>query len=160
MRWLSVVGRGVLAFGATNIDDIFVLTLFYAQRSVKHWQVVVGQYLGITGLVLVSLAGYFSRFVIPTKWIGLLGLFPIAIGLKKLLEWKFAKVDQAGIRSNRSAVFTLAPITFANGGDNIAVYAPLFARSDIAALVLTVITFSVLIFVWCLLGYWLGSHPD
>jgi len=50
MNVLSVSGRAIVAFAATNIDDIFVLTLFFAQNHLKHWHIVAGQYLGLAGL--------------------------------------------------------------------------------------------------------------
>jgi cadmium resistance protein CadD (predicted permease) len=46
MRWLlTAITTGTLAFAATNIDDIFILTLFFAQagkRGVHRWRVVAG----------------------------------------------------------------------------------------------------------------------
>lgn len=57
MNVLSVLGRAIVAFAATNIDDIFVLTLFFAQKNLKRWHIVVGQYLGIGGLISISLVG-------------------------------------------------------------------------------------------------------
>jgi cadmium resistance protein CadD (predicted permease) len=75
MHWLSVLGRAIVAFAATNIDDIFILTLFFAQKNLRRWQVVVGQYLGLAGLIAISLVGYFARLFIPKSWIGLLACY-------------------------------------------------------------------------------------
>jgi cadmium resistance protein CadD (predicted permease) len=41
---------------------------------------------------------------------------------------------------------------------NIGIYVPLFANSDATALLITLITFGALIAVWCVAGYYLGSH--
>jgi len=50
MHWLiSALITGVVAFSATNIDDIVFLTIFFSQAS-RPWRVVVGQYLGFTAL--------------------------------------------------------------------------------------------------------------
>jgi cadmium resistance protein CadD (predicted permease) len=65
MHWLSVLGRAIVAFAATNLDDIFVLTLFFAQKNLRRWHIVVGQYLGLAGLITVSLVGYFARLHHP-----------------------------------------------------------------------------------------------
>jgi len=35
MSWLSVFGKAIVAFAATNIDDVFLLTLFFAQKNLK-----------------------------------------------------------------------------------------------------------------------------
>jgi cadmium resistance transport/sequestration family protein len=159
MHWLSVLGRAIVAFAATNIDDIFLLTLFFAQKNLKRWHVVAGQYLGLAGLIAISLVGYFARLVIPHAWIGLLGLAPIAIGIKKLIDWKRSIEADTKTQTGKASVFTVAAVTFANGGDNIGIYIPLFANSDAQDLLITLVAFSALIAVWCVVGYYLGNHP-
>lgn len=152
----------LLAFVATNIDDIFILTLFFAEtgRRFSRWQVVLGQYVGFAALVALSLAGYFARFVAPEEWIGLLGILPIVIGLKKLLEVRSGKREEAQIEKPAArGVLTVAAVTFANGGDNLGIYTPLFASSNFFELVITLAIFFVLVAVWCALGYFLGRHP-
>ena len=158
MSWLSVLGRAVVAFAATNIDDIFVLTLFFAQKNLRRWHIVVGQYFGLAGLITIGLVGYFARFFIPHEWIGLLGLAPIGIGMKKLIDWKRGKDQLPEKKPSAASVLSVAAVTFANGGDNIGIYVPLFANSDVSALLITLITFAVLISVWCVVGYYLGNH--
>lgn len=157
---LKAVITGSIAFAATNIDDIFVLTLFFAQKTSRRLYVVVGQYLGFAALVAVSLVGYFAHFIVPREWIGLLGIVPIVIGVKKLIEWKRAKGQNNSSPEKPAgvSVFTVAAVTFANGGDNIGIYTPLFAASDAAQLGVILAVFFVLIAVWCVVGYHLGSH--
>jgi cadmium resistance protein CadD (predicted permease) len=108
---------------------------------------VVGQYLGFTALTLVSLIGFFGGRILPHEWIRWLGIAPILLGLKKLIE---KRIDVQGTGSNTLAVAT---VTFTNGADNIGVYAPLFAVSDAPRLfVLTGVLYSLLA-VWCLTAY-------
>ena len=86
LNWaVKAIATAVVSFAATNIDDIFILTLFFAQRNLRGWHIVLGQYLGLAALVAISLVGFFARFIIPETWIGLLGLVPIFIGIKKLI---------------------------------------------------------------------------
>src|SRR5215212_10247416 len=96
---LSAITKAAVAFAATNIDDIFVLTLFFAQvnNRLKRWHVIAGQYAGFTALVALSLVGYFARFVAPEEWIGLLGLLPIIIGIKKLWQLRGGKREEAHV---------------------------------------------------------------
>jgi cadmium resistance transport/sequestration family protein len=158
----SAITTAVLAFAATNIDDIFVLMLFFAEvdKRLKRWHVVAGQYIGFAALVGLSLVGYFARFVVPEEWIGLLGILPIIIGLKKLWELKRGKRVEAHVEKPAAhAVFTVAAVTFANGGDNLGIYTPLFASSNLLQLVITLAVFFTLIAVWCAFGYFLGRHP-
>jgi cadmium resistance protein CadD (predicted permease) len=61
VHWfISALITGTIAFAATNLDDILFLTVFFSQTDHK-WQVVVGQYLGFTALMLVSLIRFFWR---------------------------------------------------------------------------------------------------
>jgi len=156
MQVATALGRAIVAFAATNLDDIFVLTFFFAQRNLQVWRIVLGQYLGIAGLIVVSLAGFFASLVIPYRWISLLGLIPIAIGVKQLIRWKRETLEE--VVRPADSFLTVAAITFANGGDNVAIYTPLFAASSAGVLTVTLITFGVMIGLWCLAGYALGNH--
>lgn len=51
-----------------------------------------------------------------------------------------------------------APVTVANGGDNVAVYVPAFRVLGIAGTAVTVVVFALGVVVWCLAASWLGSH--
>jgi cadmium resistance protein CadD (predicted permease) len=84
---LTAIITGVVAFIATNIDDILILLVFFSQvdKNFRPWQIVVGQYLGFTILVILSLPGLFGGLILPQSWIGLLGLIPIAIGIIGLI---------------------------------------------------------------------------
>jgi cadmium resistance protein CadD (predicted permease) len=55
-------------------------------------------------------------------------------------------------------------VTFANGGDNIGIYIPLFANCDLSSLEVTLSAFYPPIGVWCFIAYWLTrrsaiAHP-
>ncbi len=159
---LAAAATAAVAFAATNIDDIFVLMLFFAavNRRLRRWHIVAGQYLGFACLVVLSLAGYFARFVVPEEWIGLLGLLPIIIGIKKLWELKSGEHEEASVEKPAAhALLTVAAVTFANGGDNLGIYTPLFASLNFVELVVTISIFFMLVAVWCFLGYIMCRHP-
>ena len=77
MDLISLVGIGISAFIATNIDDIFVLMIFFSNSTFQKCQIVVGQFLGIGLLVALSTLGALLSLVIPQSLIGLLGLINI-----------------------------------------------------------------------------------
>ena len=52
--FFSLIGIGISAFVATNVDDIFVLMIFFSSSNFQKGQVVVGQYLGIGLLIVIS----------------------------------------------------------------------------------------------------------
>jgi cadmium resistance protein CadD (predicted permease) len=122
----------VAAFVATNIDDIFVLMIFFSSLAYPVRQIVLGQYLGIGSLVAIGVLGSLIALVVPTYVIGLLGIVPIAIGIKKLIEIrkkdKFLTRQVVQHEKNKSylSFLSVAAVTFSSEGDNIGVYIPLF----------------------------------
>lgn len=167
---LSTILTAIVTFAATNVDDIFILILFFGQTGNRNrkWQIITGQYVGFTGLALVSMLGFLAGLALPKEWIGLLGFGPIYIGIKKWVmrhQKEASDADDSQLsateskRFGASAVMTVAAVTFANGGDNIGIYSPLFASSSVPDLVVTLLVFYVLIGCWCLCGDVLSRHP-
>jgi cadmium resistance transport/sequestration family protein len=163
MHILPLVGVAVVMFVSTNIDDIFVLMLFFADRSFTPLQIVIGQYIGIGLLVGVSIVVSLAALLVPAQIIGLLGFVPIALGIKKLLDLRRhpPDVEQEAIPASRTSLrwLTVSAVTVSNGGDNIGVYVPLFANSSGNEIVLITIIFALLIAVWCAIGYALVKAP-
>ncbi len=148
MNWfISALITGAVAFSATNIDDIVFLTIFFSQAS-HRWHVVIGQYLGFTALVVISLIGFFGGQILPHGWLRLFGVAPIAIGLKKL----FGKRDDH-IQRASTGTLDVATVTFVNGADNIGIYTPLFAISNAPRVIVLVAVLYVLLAAWCVAGY-------
>ena len=160
---------GLTSFVATNIDDIVILMLFFAQVSptFRPQHIVAGQYLGFLVLVAVSLPGFFGGLLIPKGWIGLLGFIPIAIGITHLLKREIEEPQVQRVSSTKSALIPLlapqtyqvAAVTIANGGDNIGIYVPLFASSSLPILIVLLSVFFGMIGIWCGLAYQLTRHP-
>jgi cadmium resistance protein CadD (predicted permease) len=76
---LGLVAIGA-AFVATNIDDIFVLMMFFSSLTFPVHQIVLGQYIGTGLLIIISALGSLITLIVPTYVIGLLGIIPIALG--------------------------------------------------------------------------------
>lgn len=170
---VTAITTGVAAFIATNIDDIVILTLFFAQvnATFRRRHIVVGQYLGFGALIVASLPGFFGGLIVPQSWIRLLGLVPMAIGLGCLLKREededSEEVSQETGQSDASPIAsflspqtcTVAAVTVANGSDNIGVYMPLFASSELESLLVILGVFFLLVGVWCYAAYNLTSLP-
>lgn len=161
---VTAIPTGLVAFTATNIDDIVMLTLFFSQVNAvfRNRHIVVGQYLGFGVLVVASLPGFFSGLVVPRAWIGMLGAIPIAFGISRLLNTEARESEvEAKIQSDRSTwfnftspqAFNVAAVTVANGSDNISIYAPLFASNTLESLLVILSTFFLLVGVWCVVAY-------
>jgi len=58
------------------------------------------------------------------------------------------------------ASMAVAAVIFSNGGDNIGVYTPLFAKYNSAITVIwVVIVFMAMTAIWCIAAYYLVNHP-
>jgi cadmium resistance protein CadD (predicted permease) len=123
------------------------------------------------GLLLgVSLAGSLVALVIPHNLIGLIGLIPIAVGIKELLDLRkkddendtdYEAVTKRISRNKWTAylpILTVATITF-SGGEEIGIYTTVFATynglSDIISIVSVVM---VLTGAWCTTAKYLVNH--
>jgi cadmium resistance protein CadD (predicted permease) len=147
-------------FIGTNVDDLIVLTvLFLSARAATRptWHIWAGQYLGIGVLVGASLLAALGLTLIPDRWVPLLGLVPLGLGLWGLIGAIRGGPDDEPAVTARGP-FAVAGITIANGADNIAVYTPVFRTMDASGVVVLVAVFAVLVAVWCVAASWLGSH--
>ena len=151
----TVLVASVTTFAATNIDDILLLTLFFARR-VPTRRIVAGQYLGFSAIILLSCLGALLTLAIPTRWTRLLGLLPLTLGIKELLQNEKAK--DAGELSEKKQSLSIAIITLSNGADNLGVYVPFF-HFNRHHLWLILIVYGVLVWIWCIAGRWFGHHP-
>ncbi|KAM3100694.1 cadmium resistance transporter [Phormidesmis sp. 146-35] len=172
MSWiLSSALTGIAAFVATNIDDLLILMLFFAQVNVAFHRrdIYVGQYLGFVAIVLLSLPGFFSGLLISKPVIGLLGFVPIALGIRRLIRSEDHEVQTVNLLDNLNQkslsnrlvspqVFSVAAVTLANGGDNIGIYISLFASQNFASLSVILSVFFACVGVWCLVADWLSNH--
>jgi len=161
---LILVLTAVTMFIATNLDDLFVLMLFFAIKDFDTKQIVLGQYTGVITLILISALSYFLKFFIPMEWVGLLGIAPIIIGLKNLKDlmennnnppdYRLKNENQSifsKLKNNNS--FLVASVTVANGGDNIGVYIPLFASINSYQALIIILIFLIMIGIWCYISF-------
>ena len=91
---LAAILAGVTTFAATNVDDLLLLSVFFARREPMR-RVVAGQYLGFAGSVPLSMLGFWSALAIPLSWLRFLWFLPLAIGIKRLLHIRKAEVPAA-----------------------------------------------------------------
>ena len=158
----------LIAFVVTNLDDIFILILFFGDPKLRNRNVIAGQYLGISTLIILSFVGSFVGLIIDIKYVGLLGVVPIYIGIKSFLTlWNPGEAEKEeptiNLDSNNSGdvkqTLAVASITIANGGDNISIYIPLYATFTNCGKVTMTIVFLLMTAVWCFIANLLSNHP-
>lgn len=163
---VTAIFTGITAFSATSIDELVILMLLFSKlnSTFRLQHIIVGLYLGSIALIVVSLPGFFGGLIMPQRWIGILGLVPIVIGLDCLIngeedeleevEAQTEEFDDIGNTSFLSPqTYSVAAIMFANGGDDIGVYVPLFASSSWESLLVILAVFLLLVGVLCYSAY-------
>jgi len=166
MDWLALIALALTAFVATNLDDSLVLLLFFGDRRFRARHVFLGQALGLGLLVLISLAAALLALAVPSGWVRLLGLLPIALGLRQLIDRRRGAdsngephaLAPARAESGWRRAAAVAGVTLANGGDNIGVYVPLFATRSPWETALILGVFAAMLVVWTFGGYTLARH--
>lgn len=157
----------IILYSGTAVDLLIILMLFFAKRKSRKdiINIYLGQFLGSVSLILLSLLFAFVLNYIPSKEIlGLLGLIPIFLGLKVLLlgDSDGEAIAKDGLqKDNKNLIFLVAMITFAScGADNIGVFVPYFITLNLANLIVTLLTFLVMIYLLVFSAQKLAQVPS
>ncbi len=146
---LFLLLKGLLVFVSTNIDDLLLLILFLAQNKSHRRSVISGQYIGFVVIIGISLLASFSSFLISPRWLSLLGIIPIIVGIHK-----FRTQEQTPMKIDmRSNIFLVAAFTISDGWDNVSAYTPLFANETPLHVAILISFFLLFLAVWCYIGY-------
>jgi cadmium resistance protein CadD (predicted permease) len=164
MNFPTTLALGVTVFVTSNIDDLFVLLGFFSDPKFRARNIIIGQCVGMAVLVLVSICAALIALAILPSYIGLLGLAPIAIGMKRLVD--LARGREAGDENllrqpeggTRGQSLAVAVVTVANGGDNVAIYTPIFAVHRGVETAAIVAVFALMTAMWCSFSHWLVHH--
>jgi cadmium resistance transport/sequestration family protein len=159
---IQTIITSILAFVSTNIDDLFILMLFFGSRRYSSIHIFGGQYLGIALLVATAYAASLLGALFDTRYIGLLGLFPIYLAVKEVFSFFANRTDEEDGETDlpeNGSFLSIAMVTIANGGDNIGVYVPSLATLGAVEKLLFVLVFMIMVAVWCSAAKYLAGHP-
>jgi cadmium resistance protein CadD (predicted permease) len=157
--FIGLIGIGITAFIASNIDDTFILIILFMTPGLSARNVTVGQFLGIIILVAVSSLAVLLSLAIPPFAIGFLGIIPIIIGVKRLLEYRENEAE-AYAQKGYLSFLSVAAVTVSNGGDDIGVFTPLFAKyNGIVEFSLLISLLMIMTGIWCIVTYYFLRHP-
>lgn len=129
-------------------------------------------------LLAISIVGSLIALIVPDNLIGLIGIFPIAIGIRELLELlkngdnneeeeeeeSAAKQLPQSRRGRRLTAYlpflTVAVVTF-SGSEEIDIYTSVFATyHEVSEIIIIVLVVMVLTGVWCTVAYHLVNRPQ
>ncbi len=160
------VGVAAVAFVATNVDNTLVTMAMVAGAPLKRaHRIAAGQVVGFWTMVAVAGAAAAVLFEFSPAVVGLLGLVPLAIGLKGLAVWasrRSTNGDGAEVVERRAVGRSLtaaALVTIGASGDNLAAYIPLFRSASAAGVAAIVVVFTLgeVLVTWLILTG--GRHP-
>lgn len=160
-RLVDVCGTAAGAFVGTNVDDFVVLLLLILGIPAgghRRWQIVAGQYLGFSLLVVVSLLGAVALKGVSENWVGLLGLVPLGLGIRgltRIARGRSAVQDEPILAGSLA---TVAIVTVANGGDNVSVYVLLFRGLSVAEIAMSIAVFLIMLGLLCVVALVIGER--
>jgi cadmium resistance protein CadD (predicted permease) len=163
MNMITAALQAIGLFMVTNIDDIIVLSLFFARGAGQRGttaKIIAGQYLGFGGILLASVAVTLGAgLFLPDEAIPYFGLIPLLLGIYAAWQvWRNGDDDDDTIADRPISALTVAAVTFANGGDNIGVYVPVFLTVGTGALVAYCVVFLALVIVLVLVAKFVATR--
>lgn len=161
---MNIIIEAIITFLGTNTDELFILMTLYlgVGNTLKRRDIITGQYIGLFLLIFVSFIGSLGTTLMPEKYIPLLGLIPIFLGIIELIT--HIKSKNSALLNETSIIFDkpqttsvkriakIAVISIASGADNIGLYIPLFAQQTYSDTLITIAVFVVLLPIWSLLA--------
>jgi cadmium resistance protein CadD (predicted permease) len=155
--WWADVGVAAAAFAGTNVDNTVVTAALVAGAPLERARrIAAGQVVGFAALVCIAAAAAAVLFEFSPAQVGLLGFVPLALGLRGLVDLRVRPgrvgTDTASPRRRRRrrratdravgrSLTAAALVTLAAGGDNLAVYIPLFREGGAARLAVVTVVF-------------------
>jgi len=157
----AVLGLAAGAFAGTNLDNAAVtVAMVVTAPPDRARRIAAGQVLGFAALVLGAIGMALLLFEISTRVIGLLGLVPLALGLRGLIGLHHADNQARLARRAFGGGFLAATlVTIGAGGDNLAVYIPLFRVARVGGTLATLLIFAVGEALLTVFVLGAGRHP-
>ena len=151
---LTSIFTSIIAYISTNIDDIFVLMILLASAGAAKGRLIAGHFLGVGLITVISMLCAFGLQNLPLRHVGLLGLVPIALGIKAWFDR-----DEEEAEAKGTGVLSMAMITLGNGADNVGVYIPLFTGFSGVERIGAVIIFAGMTVLWIWFANSLAELP-
>src|SRR5437588_6021815 len=157
----GTIATAVVVFTTTNVDLFALLVvLFLGSRNggLRIWQIVLGQYLAFAVTIAASAVIAAGLAVVPNEWVGLLGVVPLALGVRGLLTASRDTGERRPLASGRVPVTTVAALSVSVGGDNLSVYVVLFRTQTPVASAISAAMFLGLLALWCVAARAVATH--
>lgn len=155
---ITALVSSMLAFISTNIDDIFILMLFFSVSASEYdrMKVVLGQYSGLGLLFVFSLLISAGLAAVFSSYVWILGFVPLVLGIK---AWMCRNDEEEEGKEGKISLFNVMAVTVSGGADNVGIYIPLFSSYGKAEILTAAIVFILMTGLLCFGAYMLASIP-
>lgn len=144
---ILVIGIAASAYMATNFDNLVLMVGLLGRYSDRRYEVMFAY---VCGMVIIGAVSYYVgklAGVFPVNYIGLLGIFPVLIGLFELVRLfrnQGIVRDPAAAGVGSSAVAATLLTQLSNSTDTVVTFSVLFSDSNDLADELVVATFAAM----------------
>ena len=148
-----VIAIAASAFIATNLDNLVLLVGLLGRYSDRRYEVMFGY---LAGALIIGAASYYIGKLannFPVSYIGLLGIFPVTIGvleLVRLFRNKGVVRDPTVAGTGSTAVAATLLTQLSNSADTIVTFSVLFSDANDLADHLLVLSFLCMAVVFSL----------
>ncbi len=155
---IAIILTAIATFIVTGIDEIVVLTILFVhyKENSSVRDIYIGQLISMVVLLAISLLAVFGITTIPKEWIGLLGFVPFFLGIKVFLIGDTESYDVyeekdliKKTKKFNNLILAVAIIAIAGGAEELSIYIPYLASLNTKDLITTLITFILLVPIWC-----------
>ena len=150
------------AFMATNLDNLVLLVVFLGRYSDRRYEVLFGYAIGM--LIIGAITYIVGKLAgnAPVNYLGLLGIFPILIGLLEIVRlFRNKGVAHGPVESDggKTAATAVLLTQLSNSTDTIVTFSVLFSDSNDLGDSLVLASFVGMTLLWALIAHQALRHP-
>lgn len=111
---LNLIFKAIISFIAVSLDEFVVLIAFFSQSDTKFKKVhvVLGQIIGFTVVIGISLLGGCFKFFISIEYLSLVGFIPLFLGIYDLFKvikfWSKKYLDQTSNEDEKEELMNIS----------------------------------------------------
>jgi len=152
-----LLATAVVAYVSTNVDGYALLLGFFSNARYRVMEIVAGQFASTAAQIAVSIAIAQSGWVKDAPALGLAGVVPLVVGLRRIAGLKRLAggneqdaVDLVAAATGCWArIAAVALVATSSAVDNVLVYASLLIGRTTGDMVWVAIVFGLLTALWC-----------
>ncbi len=160
----SIIPIVVGAYLATNLDNFTLLVVLLARYRSRTSSVIAGYFASVLIVGLISFGVGKAADIVPVRYLGLLGLIPVSIGVVGILKLvrnrghgptpKETPIDRA-----KSVFFASLLTQLGNGGDTVLTLSILLADSSPLADIIVIFTLAAIAVGFVMVAIYAIEHP-